>query len=688
MYLCLDVILIMKSRILSLYILIVSLLGTGQIHSQIDVEHVISIGRNALYFNDYVVSIGYFNRVIDTRPWLAEPYLYRSIAKISLEDYNGAALDASESIRLNPYISRSYLVRGVAYQNTERFQEAIQDYKRGIALAPDNGQMRFNLAAAQLKLKQFDEAEQSVTELLRYSNKYHEAYALRAGIALERGDTTLALVRIAEAIKIDPSMSLPYRLGASIAAARSNWSQALQSISRAIELDGSTAEMHSNRAILHYHNHNLKSALADYSKAIELDPRHSISLNNRAILRQQVGEKALALQDWDRLVALDTNNMIARYNRAMLNSEVGNDLKEAIKDLDAVLTQYPSFSSGFVQRALLKSRLGDKTGADKDYWYANNLVRSKGKGQHAYAQALSNKKRATKEANDLSIDKYSLLIEGKSNNTPDARYKRKERGRVQDRDVAVEQRPIYYLTFFLPLDNDGRPLSSKPQYSSLIEEYNALGDSLSLRLQSTPMTLSREHIQQVEDVLSSEDDKGTVHYYLRRGIAHSLLQDYEQAILDYNKALSLDNRNALALWARSIASMRHNEAKSSKATAAIDGVSISKVSSTSIPAPRHSPTLDIIPSAMQDLGHVLMLRPEFAYGYYNRAVLYALHGEIQLAIADYTRALELQPLLAEAYYNRGLLLLSTSKTNEGIRDLSKAGELGLYEAYNIIKRMQ
>ena len=86
--------------------------------SQIDVNHVISIGRNALYFNDYVVSIGYFNQVIATRPWLAEPYLYRAIAKVSLDDYVGAEVDAGKSIELNPYISRTYLVRGIALQNT------------------------------------------------------------------------------------------------------------------------------------------------------------------------------------------------------------------------------------------------------------------------------------------------------------------------------------------------------------------------------------------------------------------------------------------------------------------------------------------------------------------------------------------------------------------------------------------
>ena len=62
-------------------------------------------------------------------------------------------------------------------------------------------------------------------------------------------------------------------------------------------------------------------------------------------------------------------------------------------------------------------------------------------------------------------------------------------------------------------------------------------------------------------------------------------------------------------------------------------------------------------------------------------------GEEDKALLDYTKAIELSPSFAEAYYNRGLLFFALGKVNEGTRDLSKAGELGLYEAYSLIKRM-
>ena len=58
------------------------------------------------------------------------------------------------------------------------------------------------------------------------------------------------------------------------------------------------------------------------------------------------------------------------------------------------------------------------------------------------------------------------------------------------------------------------------------------------------------------------------------------------------------------------------------------------------------------------------------------------------AYEDYSRALTLAPYLAEAYYNRGLVQLLMKDTQKGVMDLSKAGELGIKEAYGILKRYQ
>ena len=77
-----------------------------------------------------------------------------------------------------------------------------------------------------------------------------------------------------------------------------------------------------------------------------------------------------------------------------------------------------------------------------------------------------------------------------------------------------------------------------------------------------------------------------------------------------------------------------------------------------------------------------------AYLHYNRGNAYVRCIEFQHAVEDYTQAIQLDPHLAEAYYNRGLVRLALKQQGEAISDLSKAGELGLYTAYSIIKKLR
>ena len=56
------------------------------------------------------------------------------------------------------------------------------------------------------------------------------------------------------------------------------------------------------------------------------------------------------------------------------------------------------------------------------------------------------------------------------------------------------------------------------------------------------------------------------------------------------------------------------------------------------------------------------------------------------AFEDYTKAIELNPNFAEAYYNRGIIQIFMKDTRKGCLDISKAGELGIVEAYEVLKR--
>ena len=76
-----------------------------------------------------------------------------------------------------------------------------------------------------------------------------------------------------------------------------------------------------------------------------------------------------------------------------------------------------------------------------------------------------------------------------------------------------------------------------------------------------------------------------------------------------------------------------------------------------------------------------------AVAYFNKGNVLFEMEDYALARLAYDKAIELKPDFGEAYYNRGYLELKAGDQNRGLADLSKAGELGIIPAYNLIKRI-
>jgi tetratricopeptide (TPR) repeat protein len=88
----------------------------------------------------------------------------------------------------------------------------------------------------------------------------------------------------------------------------------------------------------------------------------------------------------------------------------------------------------------------------------------------------------------------------------------------------------------------------------------------------------------------------------------------------------------------------------------------------------------------RDLNIVIELNPTFEFAIYNLGVLKVIRKDYEGALDYFTKAIELNPMFAEAYFNRGLTQIYLKQEKAGTLDLSKAGELGMYKAYNVIKR--
>ena len=220
-------------RALSLLILLTCSLVAK---AQLNVEHVMLVGRNALYFEDYVLSIRYFNMVIGVRPRLSEPYFYRALAKYNLDDYKGASDDLTLSIEKNPYVSKSYQLRGLCRVYMEQYDSAELDFRKAIHYEPQNVAVWNNLILCAMQREHWERADALLDSVQLFAPRNADIHLMRMQVSMKRGDTIAARRWVDKAIHFDKYSANVYSARAMLLAQVEKYDSAEVDMDRAIEL--------------------------------------------------------------------------------------------------------------------------------------------------------------------------------------------------------------------------------------------------------------------------------------------------------------------------------------------------------------------------------------------------------------------------------------------------------------------
>ena len=642
--------------------------------AQLNTERIMEIGRNALYFEDYVLSIQYFNKVVEAKPFLHEPYFFRGLAKFYLDDYKGAEKDLDKAIEKNPYVSRSYQLRGMCRAKSDSFAAAEADFRMAIKYDPQNPILWQNLAATAYQGEQWNRAAEVVDSLLLFAPRYTTAYLMRAQIAMKLNDSITAFRMADEAVKTDAYSCDVYEMRAMVNAEYGRYAVAEEDLNISISLLPGRVGSYVNRALMRYRQNNLRGAMEDYDMALYVEPADFIAHYNRGLLRMQLGDDNRAIEDFDFVLGVDPDNTMARFNRALLHDQTG-DLRRAIDDYSRVLADYPNFEYGYRCRAAARRKAGDIKGATADEaWLLEHMTAVQTGQTKRDADAADDKTRKRSDRNVSNYNKMMVADEEYGRN-----YATEYRGKVQNRNIPVEPEPMFALTYY----KDAQELRA-PAYYKPLEDMNSQGlFSYKAIITNCERALAAHevdrHFTNIDNLSKSiAENPENMYYRLSRALDYYLVQDLAAAIDDLDAAFMLQGDLWIVYFTRAFVRYKLLESEQlDKMNSAGSGVAVKR--ETALPNMNYM----LIKS---DLDKVVELMPDFAYGYYNRANLLMDLNDFKGAVVDYTEAIRINPQFAEAYFNRGLANMYMGNTEAGAADLSKAGELGIYSAYNAIKR--
>ena len=668
----------------------------GGVYAQMNTDRLIAIGRNALYFEDYVLSIQYFNQVIKLKPYLGDPYQLRAIAKIQLGDYKGALNDCQTAIQLNPFQPQYFYTRGFVYRQLENWQEAEEDFTQALVFAPENKTYLLLRSDIRSRLNRYDEALTDMDFLISREPKNASLYFEKGVICLAKKDTTCALEAFEQTVQYDSQNPSNWSALGLVQLIRGEEDDALVGLNKAIQLGSKWAGDFTNRGIIFYHKHNYRGALADYDQAVSLSPHHAQTYYNRGVLRAELGDYNRALEDLDKALDLDPDKTEMHYQRGLVRLQLGQ-WKAALTDFDALIARYPYFLPSYYLAAQAKTALGDSKEAYRYRFTAHQIEEKKDSILAAQKDSLSSPNtdvmiaKAQPSKRDRRKEFSTRTAQNQSETTDEEKDEiatNEARGQVQKRFAYAVNEPNIVLSYYATPNTVRRT----NYFHYTVDDYNRanlLPAPLYFTLQEVPLTaeLINQHFEQISrltaqiNAIENSSNRSPINanlssLYFARAIEFALVQDYTSALDDCTQAIVLSNDQRPTTNDPSIlffcrANWRYKQLEYLRAAGELTKES----------------ALDF-EIMLRDLDYVTQLCPDFSFAYYNKANLLATQKDFEAAIAHYTAAIQADPDFAEAYFNRGLTRIYLDRVEAGIADLSKAGELGIYQAYNLISRFQ
>jgi tetratricopeptide (TPR) repeat protein len=587
---------------------------------------------------DFRAALADLDQAVLLKPDRAGPYAARVFADIGAGNLQRAADDADKASRIAPDLPVVLWAQGTLLRAKAQYAQAIEKYTQALKQQPNNFYLYEERGFAHQALNQGDQALSDYAAALRLTPARPEIYGMRAAILIGRGEGEAALSDADKYLAAAPGDQHAHVTRAHALAILGRNAEAVQEVDHAIAAMPKEASFYMARAEVRP-DKDTEKKLADIGKTIALSPRSLDAYLMRANIlleAKQVDRAVKALDDASKIVP---NNLdIVRRRKYLL--EDNHLYARAIPDIDRLFAATPEDTELLVDRCrdqalaegLLKAALADCQKA-----LAINADLDEGLEWRAFVYLRMGKL-------DEAAADYNAFLKHRPN-SPTGHFgrgivalrKHQEEGQ---RELAIARRANANID---------------AQFAGLKRAANWYGLP---EAEIAPRAVDLPPV--------------TVSDFIVRGFGATLHQDFRAAIVDFDSALAIDPKSALALANRGVTHYWLQEFDLAKA----DLDKAAEISPLEPVAFRGHGLIALhngdYQAAVEAFTQSIKYDPKNALAFSSRSFAYQLLRETDKAIADLDASLRLEPAQPILYARRANLYAIIGQGDKALADADHA----------------
>ncbi len=433
---------------------------------------------------------------------------------------------------------------------------------------------------------------------------------LRGKAWLDKKEYEKAIADYSEAIQLDPKLAVAWNNRGVAWLGKNEYDKAIADYTEAIRLDPKLAVAWNNRGLAWYHKKEYDKAIVDFTETVRLDPKHAAAWNNRGFAWLGKNEYDKAIADCTEAIRLDPKLAVAWNNRGV--AWLGkNEYDNAIADYTEAIRLDPKLAVAWNNRGKAWDAKGKRGKAIADYKKAARLDPHyevpKPPPKASPAPPAKGQPAAWKTLPWVAAACWAALHAFHHGESPP----------------------------FGPL----HPHTTRPGLGPW-RGGSPFGDPLH-PYRPRPFAPDLNPSSPVGPVVPDPLASLLANSHISSGDALYAKKNYDKAIADYNEAIRLNPKLAVAF--------------NNRGNAWVGKMEYDK--------------------GIADFDEAIRLNPKLAVAFNNRGLAWYHKNEYDKAIADCTEAIRLNPGYADAFFLRGLVWDAKNEHGKAVADYKEAARL-------------